>query len=303
MHGWTRLWASVSIQTGVCVLGSIVFGSIVGLSGGKQASAGRLASAVLGWSYFAAWVVSFFPQVLLNQTRRSVTGLSRDMVALATFGFLCYLSYNAALYDTNSSASREYVATYGMRSGVTLPDVAFSAFGVAMNLVIVSQVIAFDRSDWWRLSYLWAGILAILVLAAAGGAFVASAGAVSWLAYVTALSWVKLAATLVKYAPQVVLNCRRKATTGFHVLGITLDLAGSVLSLAQLGLDCVLVGSFSLVVGDPAKFGLGLLTAVFDVILILQHCYYGPDSSHGSAVDIAAHESGTDPLLPRIDPF
>lgn len=230
---------------------------------------------MIGWGYFSAWVLSFFPQVLLNQRRQSVAGLSRDMVALATFGFICYLSYNAALFDPASAAAQEYVTRYGRSSAVTPPDVAFAAFGVGMNTVVIGQMVAFDPLGWWQLSRLWACALVLLVAAAAGGAAAAASGALSWLDYVTALSWVKLAATLIKYAPQVVLNCRRRGTGGFHVLGVTLDLAGSVLSLAQLGLDCALAGSFSLVVGDPAKFGLGLLTMVYDVALIAQHAWYG----------------------------
>lgn len=283
---------STATQTGLCVAGSLLFGVIVGLASNSRQSAGRLASSMIGWAYFCAWVISFFPQVLLNQRRQSVAGLSRDMVALATFGFVCYLSYNAALYDPASAAAKEYAARFGRSSAVTPPDVAFSAFGVGMNLIIIMQMIAFDPHGWWGLSLLWACTLGVLVAAAAGCAVAAAAGSLSWLDYVTALSWVKLAATLVKYAPQVVLNFRRRGTGGFHVLGVTLDLSGSVLSLAQLGLDCALAGSFSLVVGDPAKFGLGLLTMVYDVALIVQHAWFGPGARAADASVSASPAAG-----------
>jgi hypothetical protein len=46
-------------------------------------------SNVLGWAYFAAWSVSFYPQVLQNWQRRSVVGLSFDYQSMNVLGFLC----------------------------------------------------------------------------------------------------------------------------------------------------------------------------------------------------------------------
>ena len=36
----------------------------------------RALTAVLGWTYFASWSLSFYPQVVLNFERKSVVGLS-----------------------------------------------------------------------------------------------------------------------------------------------------------------------------------------------------------------------------------
>jgi len=51
-------------------------------------------SAVLGWTYFAAWSASFYPQALLNWARRSVVGLSFDFALLNLVGYLCYSTFN-----------------------------------------------------------------------------------------------------------------------------------------------------------------------------------------------------------------
>ena len=44
-------------------------------------------SDVVGWTYFAAWSLSFWPQLVMNWERRSVVGLSFDFVLLNFFGF------------------------------------------------------------------------------------------------------------------------------------------------------------------------------------------------------------------------
>lgn len=43
---------------------------------------GETLSEVLGWSYFLAWSLSFWPQVQLNYRRKSVVGLSLDFPVL-----------------------------------------------------------------------------------------------------------------------------------------------------------------------------------------------------------------------------
>jgi cystinosin len=51
---------------------------------------GDIISAVLGWTYFLAWSISFYPQVILNWRRKSVVGLSFDYNAYNVIGYLCY---------------------------------------------------------------------------------------------------------------------------------------------------------------------------------------------------------------------
>jgi hypothetical protein len=54
-----------------------------GGGGGRQLQSGRsqgysTLSALLGWAYFSAWSLSFYPQVWYNYQRQSVVGLSFD---------------------------------------------------------------------------------------------------------------------------------------------------------------------------------------------------------------------------------
>ena len=93
---------------------------------------------------------------------------------------------------------------------------------------------------------------------------------------------VKLVITLVKYAPQACLNWRRRSTVGWNIDNVILDFSGGILSLAQLLIDggC---SSWTKVIGDPVKFGLGFASIVFDSIFLVQHywLYAGAQSAAG----------------------
>ncbi len=55
-------------------------------------------SEVVGWIYFVAWSVSFYPQIYINFKRKSVIGLNFDFLALNIVGFLMYFMFNAGLF-------------------------------------------------------------------------------------------------------------------------------------------------------------------------------------------------------------
>ncbi len=55
-------------------------------------------SEVVGWIYFAAWSVSFYPQIYINFKRRSVVGYSFDYVSLNIVGFIMYSVFNCGLF-------------------------------------------------------------------------------------------------------------------------------------------------------------------------------------------------------------
>ena len=102
--------------------------------------------------------------------------------------------------------------------------------------------------------------------------------------YLYLLSYMKMAVTLVKYVPQVVLNARRQSTAGWSVWQILLDFGGGLLSDAQLVLDCWNLRDWSGLTGNLAKLFLGSVSIVFDVIFLLQHyVLYPPPRSSSSS--------------------
>lgn len=94
---------------------------------------------------------------------------------------------------------------------------------------------------------------------------------ISPLDYLYGLSYIKMAITFVKYCPQVYMNWRRQSTVGWSIRQIILDFGGGLFSLTQLVLDCAVTQDLSGIVGNLAKFFLGLVSMVFDVIFLWQH--------------------------------
>jgi len=56
-------------------------------------------SSFLGWSYFFAWSISFYPQLFLNHSRNSAKGLSTDFLFYNLLGFSCYSVYNVRIFS------------------------------------------------------------------------------------------------------------------------------------------------------------------------------------------------------------
>lgn len=55
-------------------------------------------SNVVGWIYFLAWSISFYPQIYSNYKRKSVVGLNFDFLSLNIVGFFMYALFNCGLY-------------------------------------------------------------------------------------------------------------------------------------------------------------------------------------------------------------
>jgi uncharacterized protein with PQ loop repeat len=63
---------------------------------------------LVGWIYFFAWSISFYPQIILNFHRQSVVGLNFDFLALNLLGHSCYSIFNICLYTSNEVQQEYY---------------------------------------------------------------------------------------------------------------------------------------------------------------------------------------------------
>lgn len=104
-------------------------------------------SDIVGWLYFVAWSVSFYPQLIKNFQRKSVIGLNFDFVTLNVVGFFLYTSFNAGLY-WNSLIQHEYARRYPRgQNPVKMNDVLFSGHASILTTITLIQCYIYEVSS------------------------------------------------------------------------------------------------------------------------------------------------------------
>lgn len=193
-------------------------------------------SSILGWAYFLAWSVSFYPQLLLNYKRKAVTGLSLDFVTLNILGFACYSVYGLA-FALSRQVQDEYRARYPGEAGIPIRinDIVFAMHATVLSILTLSQayLCKYTKAHDQKIS----PAAKAFVLASLGLIVSLSLlqyfGRLQWLDVIYTLSYIKLAVTLTKYVPQLWLNHKRKSTKGWSMVNILLDFVGGTLSMSR----------------------------------------------------------------------
>ncbi|RPB04754.1 hypothetical protein L873DRAFT_1665600 [Choiromyces venosus 120613-1] len=233
-------------------------------------------SRLLGWTYFLCWGVSFYPQLFINYSRKSVTGLAFDYFTVNILGFSCY-TISSILFLFSPVVRDEYARRHPRSPEPTVRwnDLAFATHATLISLVTWSQFFfwGYKRDPTQGLSRTMLAVIAVSI----GSILISIALTLSgiadfeWIDVVYTLQFVKLFISIVKYVPQAWLNYKRKATTGWSIHNILLDISGGILSLAQLVLDSSLQNDWSGLTGNPVKFFLSQIAIFFDIIFIIQH--------------------------------
>jgi cystinosin len=290
-----------SVSSGLLSL--FLIGTAIGLATPKNHSLPGVwyqhVSAAIGYIYFLAWSVSFYPQIVSNYKRRSTVGLSPDFCVLNILGFACYAAYNASFF-WSSTIQEMYRQKYGHDAEITVQsnDVAFALHALILSSVTVLQIVYYGGGIKALplskpIALVIVGILTISTVYPMLLWLTHDAKKFNWLNFLYMLSYVKIGISLIKYIPQVVLNIKRKSTVGWSIWNILLDFTGGCLSILQLVWDCADRHDFSGITGNPAKFGLGFVSIVFDLIFMIQHyCLY---SSYAIASDTLDEQQ--EPLL------
>ncbi|KAI2473841.1 PQ loop repeat-domain-containing protein [Annulohypoxylon bovei var. microspora] len=241
-------------------------------------------SALFGWIYTLSWSLSFYSQPILNIRRKSTSGTTVDFPFINALGFLTYLIYNAVFYSSPVIRYQYALRNHDHTPTVAVNDIVFAAHAFVISTILTSQyflpsIWGFDRAPGTRPSRLMLGVASGSLVAVAIIIFVVAsvpAGADpktawAWLDVIYTLSYVKLLITLVKYAPQLVYNFRKRSTKGWSIWQILLDFLGGLLSIAQLIIDSWLQGDWSGLTGNPVKFALGNVSMLYDVVFMTQH--------------------------------
>ncbi|KXT18985.1 hypothetical protein AC579_8757 [Pseudocercospora musae] len=268
--------------------------------------------------------LSFFPQAILNHSRRTTQGMLPDFPLLNVFGFGCY-TLSALLFLYSSVVRDQYAVRHphSPEPTVRFNDLAFGTIGFLMSILCYSQF--YPRLWGWEhkpnvqrhalritLALISGGLVALgvvfAIISAEGNGIDGTKW--SWIDLVYCMEYVKLAFTIFKYIPQTISNFRRQSTLGWSITQQLLDFTGGVLSLFQLIIDSSLQNDWSGLSGNPLKFGLANISLVFDIIFILQHfVLFGPVEETTSVEVSEDFADGTgnrlrderEPLLPNAD--
>lgn len=231
-------------------------------------------TGVIGWIYFVAWSVSFYPQAWENFRRKSVVGLNFDFLALNLTGFIAYCVFNIGLFWVPYIKEEFLKSNPNGINPVSANDVFFSLHAVVFCVVYISQAAVYERGGQ-KVSRTACFLLVVGWTFALVSLFVAVAKQITWLDYLYYISYIKLAVTLIKYVPQAYMNYRMQSTDGWSIGNVLLDFTGGVLSILQMILQSYNNDKWRLIFGDPTKFGLGVFSVVFDILFMTQHyCLY-----------------------------
>ncbi|CAB3404502.1 unnamed protein product [Caenorhabditis bovis] len=252
---------------------------------------------VVGWIYFLAWSVSFYPQIILNFKRKSVVGLNFDFLALNLLGFGAYSAFNLLLFFNEHVKEIYHTENPHSPPPVLTNDVVFAVHAVIACSVTIIQCFIYERENQkvsTKCRYVIIGFLSFGAICGLLTIF----RAISILSFVISLSYIKMAITCLKYFPQAIYNYRRKSTVGWSIGNILLDFTGGTLDIFQMVLQALNFNDWGGFYGNPVKFGLGLVSIVFDIVFIIQHyiLYRGSEVAHND------YSGVTNPEAPPQEP-
>lgn len=230
----------------------------------------KVASDVVGWIYFAAWTVSFYPQIYDNWRRKCVVGLNFDFLALNIVGFTLYSFYNVGVYWVTAIQDQYMTKHQTQVIPVKINDVFFGLNAILACIITIVQCFIYERgsqtiSKTCRILLVLMGLFFVAIMISS------FAQALSWLDFLTYASYIKLFITLIKYIPQAYMNFVRKSTDGWSIGNVLLDFAGGIFSILQMILDAYNYGDWTSFVGDFTKLGLGMFSVAFDILFMFQH--------------------------------
>lgn len=101
-------------------------------------------SLTVGWVYFVAWSISFYPQIWINYKRKSVVGLSFDFMALNFVGHTLYAIFNVCLYFVPFFEEEYFLRFPRGTNPVELNDVFFSIHASFITALTILQCFIYE---------------------------------------------------------------------------------------------------------------------------------------------------------------
>ena len=96
-----------------------------------------LISSIVGWVYFAAWSLSFYPQAILNYKMKSVAAFSLDFALLNTAGFFFYFMYSVG----------GFIYPHLGTGVIQMNDLVFAGHAFMMSSLMLAQTFIYPRGE------------------------------------------------------------------------------------------------------------------------------------------------------------
>ncbi len=186
-------------------------------------------------------------------------GLSINYLVLNFIGYTYYSTYNiyGFLYNPQYNSGQIHTS-----------DLLFAFHALFMVSVHIILVIYYPReSNKPRPVWMACAIMSIVAVAVYA-IFDPIAENI-----IKLMGLMKVIISFIKYCPQVYLNFKRRSTYGWSLENVILDLSGGSLAFLQIFVDYLNSGTSDQFSSNLnfAKFLLGIVTVVFDIIFLFQH--------------------------------
>ena len=196
-----------------------LFGTLLGLvmpTNDTLSSPYKYFSSIIGYTYFIAWTVLFYPQIITNYQRKVIDGLSTDSMIMGLLKSICYAIYNAFFFWSSSIRQEYKEQNPGSEITVMSNDVAFAIYSMLLCVVIMYQIVIYGGLRSQPISWTCISIVALSVTIT--GLYimfiVLDVPGFTWIKFLYMMAAFKLTLSIMHYIPQLVLNFRRKSTSG-----------------------------------------------------------------------------------------
>eukprot|EP01057_Protomagalhaensia_wolfi_P003914 Protomagalhaensia_wolfi_Nauph_80__3913@NODE_396_length_2611_cov_285_088647_g300_i0_p1_GENE_NODE_396_length_2611_cov_285_088647_g300_i0NODE_396_length_2611_cov_285_088647_g300_i0_p1_ORF_typecomplete_len283_score16_99PQloop/PF04193_14/5_4e14PQloop/PF04193_14/2_6e03PQloop/PF04193_14/6e12PQloop/PF04193_14/5_2e03_NODE_396_length_2611_cov_285_088647_g300_i07981646 len=232
-----------------------------------------LVAEIFGWAYTLAWTASFYPQIYANYCHRKTDAVSLDCSTLNLLGYVAYVLYTTILYA--------YEVHHYLPRIITIQDVCFAVHALVLTIVLLLQFKIYATSRL-RVHPATRALIGAVMVGWLINAFLWLSGFIRFIPFsgnTTRSSWsvveffgfTNVLITMVKYAPQVYHNYRRKSTVGLDIRTFLLDMAGGTLAMLQTALLAIHYDDTRYFTNNLTKLLLCCVGLSYDTIIIYQH--------------------------------
>eukprot|EP01056_Protomagalhaensia_sp_Gyna25_P001255 Protomagalhaensia_sp_Gyna_25__1254@NODE_1627_length_1678_cov_55_348993_g1279_i1_p1_GENE_NODE_1627_length_1678_cov_55_348993_g1279_i1NODE_1627_length_1678_cov_55_348993_g1279_i1_p1_ORF_typecomplete_len284_score18_21PQloop/PF04193_14/2_4e12PQloop/PF04193_14/4_5e03PQloop/PF04193_14/1_5e10PQloop/PF04193_14/1_2e03DUF3302/PF11742_8/1_5SK_channel/PF03530_14/5_2e02SK_channel/PF03530_14/1_2_NODE_1627_length_1678_cov_55_348993_g1279_i18121663 len=228
---------------------------------------------ISGWGYTLAWTASFYPQIYANFCRRNTDAVSLDGSTLNLLGYVAYVLYTNILYA--------YEVKHYLPRIITVQDVCFAVHALILTTVLLLQFRIYATSKL-RVHPVTRAIIGAALVGWLFNALLWFSGFIRFIPFsrkpvkspwsvVEFFGLTNVLITMVKYAPQVYHNYRRKTTVGLDIRTFLLDMSGGALAMLQTALLAIHYEDTGFFTSNLTKLLLSCVGLSYDTIIIYQH--------------------------------